>query len=249
MNPKFKHIAILNLAIAFFLFSSCFSQNWGGTESNGLWTNWSVNINAGMTSYFGDISLYDLNIGDKLLKESGPAFGLILTKNIFIEAIGISGQLISGNLEGRKDNLSFKTKLIEYNLHLRIDFVDLCMPDRNHNLGISGYVGAGQFLFTTIKKVNDDGLLKNYKRSTGVPEFVCFFGAGIYYKVNEKLGIVADLALRQCHNDRLDDYVKNNDYDYYSYLSIGVSYYIKSFKTAPLKNKARLANSSSRLQH
>ena len=50
--------------------------------------------------------------------------------------------------------------------------------------------------------------------------------------------------MRQCRNDRLDDYVKNDDFDYYSYLSIGISYYINTFKKAPLKNKARLANNN-----
>jgi hypothetical protein len=77
-----------------------------------------------------------------------------------------------------------------------------------------------------------------------VPEFVFFFGGEMYYNVNSNFGITVDLSLRQCRNDRLDDFVKNDDFDYYSYLSIGINYYLKTLKRIPLKNKAKLANTS-----
>jgi hypothetical protein len=244
MKAKILQVALINLISGLFYSQTCYTQSWGGNQPNGLLTNWSVNINGGFTSYFGDLSLHDLSIGAKLENESGPALGLILTKNIFQDAIAISGQLIAGKLEGKKGNISFTAELLEYNLHARIDFVDLLMLRNYHAFGVVGYAGIGQFFFNTKKVVMDEGTVKNFEHSTRVPEFVFFFGGGIYYKLNSNFGFTADLALRQCQNDRLDDYVKNDDFDYYSYMSIGISYYINTLKRTPLKNKARIANSS-----
>jgi hypothetical protein len=246
MKTKILLIAITCLTTGFLISSAGYSQKWGGATPIGLLTNWNININGGLTSYFGDLSLHDFDVGAKLKTESGPAVSLILTKNIFKDAISLSGQLLTGKLEGRKSNISFTAELLEYNLHARVDFVDLLMLKKSHAFGIIGYAGAGQFLFTTKKVVMEEGTVMNFEHTARVPEFVFFFGGGVYYKVNSNFGITADLALRQCQNDRLDDYVKNDDFDYYSYLSIGMSYYLTTFKRAPLKNKARLANSNFR---
>ncbi|MBL7105122.1 MAG: hypothetical protein ISS18_12400 [Bacteroidales bacterium] len=239
---KYIILIILNICIVFP--QICFSQKWGGEKSTGLLSKWSINLSGGLTSYFGDLSLHDLDIGAKLKKESGNAFSIILTKNIWGDAIGLSGQILAGNLEGMKRNVSFKADLFEYNLHARIDFIEIIMQQKSHPFGLVGYAGVGQFLFSTRKVVIDEGIARNFVREVRVPEFVFFFGGGIYYKLNESLRVTADIALRQCQNDRLDDYVKNDDFDYYSYISIGISYYINTSKLAPLKNKARLANSN-----
>jgi hypothetical protein len=248
MKANILVIALTYLTTTLIISHSCYSQKWGGAESTGLFTSWSVNINGGLTSYFGDLSLHDLDVGAKIKTESGPALSLILTKSIFKDAIGLSGQILTGKLEGRKNNISFTAELVEYNVQARIDFVDLIMSKRNHAFGIVGYAGAGQFLFKTKKVVIEERTAQFFEHDARVPEFVFFFGGGLYYKVNSNFGITADLALRQCENDRLDDFVKNDDYDYYSYVSIGLSYYINTFKRSPLKNKARLANSSFRFR-
>jgi hypothetical protein len=56
-----------------------------------------------------------------------------------------------------------------------------------------------------------------------VPEFVYFFGGGIAYRISKYTSLSIDLAIRQCQTDRLDDYITNGDFDYYSYLSIGIT--------------------------
>jgi hypothetical protein len=244
MKAKILQIALINLTAGIFISQSCYSQGWGGQVPTGLLTNWTININGGFTSYFGDLSIHDLDLGAKLEKESGPAMGLILTKNIFKDAVSLSGQLLAGKLEGHKCNISFTADLLEYNVQARVDFISLFMLNKRHAFGIIGYTGVGQFLFSTKKVEVEERIVKNYQHDARVPEFVFFFGGGVYYKVSHSFGITADLALRQCRNDRLDDYVKNDDYDYYSYLSIGISYSINTFKKAPLKNKARLANNN-----
>ena len=232
--------AIFYLLIGMLISPAGYSQKWCANIPLVIKTNWTINVNGGITSYFGDLSLNDLEIGNKFSQESGPAGSIILTRNIYRDVIGISGQVIAGKIEGRKADISFKANLIEYNLHARVDFIRLLMPRKYNACGVIGYAGVGQFLFNTIKVELNEGTLKTTKQDTEVPEFLIFFGGGVYYKLNENLGLTADLSLHQCQNDRLDDYIKNDNYEYYTYLSVGVSYYIKTVK----KGKASIANSN-----
>jgi len=244
MKTIIKIIIIVSLSTFIVFPQLCRSQDWGGEKPTALFSKWSINFSGGFTSYFGDLSLHDLDIGAKLTRESGNAFSIIVTKNIWGDAFGLSGQILTGKLEGRKQNISFKADLFEYNLHARIDFLEIISRQKSKPFGLVGYAGVGQFLFKTRKVIVDEGIVRNFIHDDRTPEFVFFFGGGIYYKIKESFSITADVALRQCQNDRLDDYVKNNDFDYYSYISIGISYHIETFKRKPLKNKARLANSN-----
>ena len=81
-----------------------------------------------------------------------------------------------------------------------------------------------------------------------VPEFVYFFGGGFYYNLSDNFGVTADLSIRRCQNDKLDVEDKNGDFDYYSYLGVGIIYYLQGFKKAPVKNKARIAHNNKRLK-
>jgi len=219
MNNKIYLTTLATIFLGIIVLQTAHSQSLHNDMRAEIRNIWSINLNAGLTSYFGDLSMYDTKIGDKLTKESGPAFGVILTKHIN-NKFGISGQLLFGNLKSNKNNVSFKSKLLEYNLHARVDFISLFSPYKQHNFGIVGLAGIGQFLVETTKYKYSDGYTEIIIHYSSVPEFVYFFGAGIYYEIANKIGITADLALRQCRNDRLDDYVKSNNYDYYSFLNI-----------------------------
>jgi hypothetical protein len=223
-----------------------YSQDWGGLKPNGFWDHWSVNANAGFTSYYGDLSYHDSEVSGKLNNESGPAYGLMITKH-FNKLFGISGELIYGNIKGGNNkNISFKTQLAEYNIQARLDFIRLMFPNRSPKFGIEGHAGIGQFLFKSTKyELKGENETTNI-HETGVPEFVYFYGAGMHYHVGHSFALIMEMSLHHAQNDKLDNLVKNNDFDYYSYLSIGVTYYIDSFKTSPLKNKARLAHSGVR---
>ncbi|MBC8485893.1 MAG: porin family protein [Bacteroidetes bacterium] len=248
MKNKINLTTVATIFLGIIVLQTAHSQCLNNDMRAEIRNMWSINVNAGLTSYFGDLSIYDSKIGNKLTKESGPAFGAILTKHIN-NKFGISGQLLYGNLKSTKNNVSFKSKLFEYNLHARVNFISLFSPCKQHNFGIVGYAGIGQFLVETTKYKYSDGYTEIIIHNSSVPEFVYFFGVGIYYKVADKIGITADLALRQCRNDRLDDYVKNNNYDYYSFLNIGVTYYINTLINPPRKkNKANIVCSGAKLK-
>ena len=51
-------------------------DEWSGRKESILLNNWSVNLNVGFTSYFGDLRQYDVNAINKLMCESKTAYGI-----------------------------------------------------------------------------------------------------------------------------------------------------------------------------
>jgi hypothetical protein len=224
-----KKSRFLFVGILFIFVQNAYSSGpdeWSGPKERVLLQNWSVNLNIGFTSYFGDLSQYDLSAINKLRYESKPAYGIKLTKyirNIF----GISGQLIYGGFKSDyRPEHSFETRLLEYSLQAGLDVINLIIPRNTLNYGLEIYVGTGQFIFQTSRFVNFDGQQTPNAISTGVPEFVYFFGGELYFKVSDRIRITADLSIRQAQNDNIDKYLANGDFDYYSLLSFGITYSI-----------------------
>jgi len=208
------------------------AQGWGGKKKTQIWDDWSISVNAGLTSFFGDLSKFDSEIMEKLTQESGPAFSGILAKQLGKnKKFSIGGQLLYGGLKGENNSkVSFQATVIEYNFQGRVNVINLISPHNRSKMGIELFGGAGQFMFKTTKydRRNNEDIVKI--KDTGTPEFQYFFGAGLFYKVLDNIAVTLDVAMRQAQNDYLDDFVKNNNYDYYTYLSIGGTYYIDSFK-------------------
>ncbi|MBN3035730.1 MAG: hypothetical protein JW861_09095 [Bacteroidales bacterium] len=195
---------------------------------------WAFNINGGQTSFYGDLSIYDSDLFAKLSNESGPAFSIIAKKH-FNKKFGIGGQLLTGKLKGENSLSHFEATLLEYNFHGLVDIKELLFPyKKKFCLGAILYAGVGQFRFNALAGWKDPDSPEIPRENTGVPEFVYFLGGGAYYKINEKFRITADIALRQAQNDKLDVFKRNNDYDYYTYISFGASYHVQSlFKSQP----------------
>jgi hypothetical protein len=241
-----KNLLLLCLLLAIAFHSA--AQKWEGDRKVGLWKLYSINANAGFLSYFGDLSQYDTDPLNKLKHESNPAFSVIVTKHI-LNKFGISGQILYGRLEGSNPQQQFNTSILEYNLHVRTDLVNLVFSGKEHRIGFSPYAGIGQFIFTTQTTSYRNELATTSEIRSRVPEFVYFAGAGLSCKLPHNLAATADLSLRQCRNDKLDGLVKNDNYDYYSYLNLGLTYRISSIARQPLKNKARLAHNEQFLSH
>jgi hypothetical protein len=202
------------------------SDEWSGPRERVLLSNWSVNVNVGFTSYFGDLSQYDLQMTRKLIHESKPAFGLKLTKHIR-EKFLISGQVLLGGFKSNyKPENTFETDLVEYSLQAGLDIINLIFPRRNIDFGLEVYVGTGQFIFRTNVLSSLDGIQSPKTTSTGVPEFVYFFGGGLYHQISERFRFTVDLTIRQAQNDNIDKYLAHADFDYYSLLNIGVTFAI-----------------------
>ena len=187
--------------------------------------NWEINVNTGLLSYYGDISGFDNNFIEKLTQESSLAGGLIVSKNLN-SVVKLSGQIIIGKLKGLKDNLSISSEILEYNMHVRFDVLKIANTSKLSDLRFDIYAGIGNFLFNTTRNEYFEGKTNTYYTKARVPEFLYLFGSSLSYNISAKMAISADISLRQCQNDKIDDYVANSDFDYYSYLNIGISYKI-----------------------
>lgn len=166
-------IQIGAIIIYVLLFQNSISQNWSGNQMNQGGNSWAININSGLTSYYGDLSIYDSNFGQKLLYESGPALGFIFTKK-YRNTFGLSAQVLMGKLTSANGDVSMSSDILEYNLHLRINLISLFAPKDFDKLELSGYAGIGNFLFKTTTYMFTEGNQQQMINSTRVPEFIYF---------------------------------------------------------------------------
>lgn len=227
------------IAIAIFYgFDSQANPNvWSGQPKGSFWNNWALTLNGGFTSYYGDLSVYDSDLSGKIKFESKPAFGFLITK-YFTDEVGLSGQFLYGGLKGTyNENLSFDTDLIEYNVQLRIDLLNLIFKKNNSGLGVVAFGGIGHMIFRTEKYSIEEGTVKSSVHQAQAPEFVYFLGGGVEYIVAERFNIGIDLGIRQPQNDRIDNEVRQDNYDFYSYASVGVTYFFgRNFKYSKKSN-------------
>lgn len=245
---KKQHIRLLPMVVILLLLFPFHgtSQEWGGEKPINFWDHWSININAGFTSYFGDLSYYDSDLIGKFNNESKPAVGILLTKH-FDKKFGVSGQFLYGQIKGGNNkNVYFETNLFEYNIQARLDIIRIILPDKNPKFGLEGFAGIGHTWFNSERYIVGEGSPDISSVKASVPEFVYFGGIGMHYHFQKNFAITTSMSLRHLQNDKLDQLVKNSDNDFYTYLSVGITYYINGFGNKPLKNKARLAHSSKR---
>jgi hypothetical protein len=228
-KANFKLLVLLFVGIMITV--STEAQRWGGRKKAGFLDDWSINGSVGLTSFFGDLSLYDSDIVSKLTLESGPGLSGTLTKYVKGKKIGLSGQLLYGGFKGENTNgATFEASVIEMNAQIRLQLIKLIWPYSLTKFGMEAYGGIGQFTFKATKWEEIEGETDIYTHDTGVPEFVYFGGFAMNYEVMNNLALTADMSLRQAQNDMLDGKTKNDNFDYYSYISFGITYHIDSFK-------------------
>ena len=222
-NPKILFMAI---AVTAAMSASGNFSSWSGEPSKSFWNNWGIAFNGGVTSYFGDLSIYDSDPANKLKHESKPAFGVLLTK-YFGDDIGLSGQMLYGGLKGQyNENLSFDTDFIEYNVQLRVDLLNLVLRRNNTGIGLVAFGGIGHLIFNSVKKTYIEGNLKTDAHRASSPEFVYFVGGGLNYSISDRFSVNIDAAVRQAQNDRIDNEVRKDNYDFYTFINFGVTYHI-----------------------
>jgi len=220
--------------LVFLISNSTFSvePSKGCTHKNSFWFDWSANISLGFTSYYGDLSQYDFGYFSKLAYESKPAVAFELTKEVMKNRFGVSGQLLWGGFKSNyKPEHIFQTNIFEYNIQANVNIMNLINPYDNPDFGITVFAGVGQFLFHNSVYDYNDGLELKSEGGSRVPEFVYFFGAGFYQKISDSFDLTIDLSIRQAQNDKLDSYIAHGDFDYYSFLSIGITFKMDNLRT------------------
>lgn len=188
--------------------------------------NWSVNLNAGQTSFFGEVSLYDDELSEKLSHEGSWSYGFVLSRQI-TPVFGLSGQLILGKLRGANTRSHFEAEITEYTINTTMNFVNLLIPDNDARFFLYAKAGMGQFEFKSRLMFDDPEKSDKYTESSS-PEFLYLIGGGAYYKLNHAFEINAEGTARLVNNDKLDGTTNKKDDDYYSYISVGITYKINN---------------------
>jgi hypothetical protein len=223
---------IIILLLGFVLKSDLLSgkgPGWSGEKQYTFLKEWSFGLNTGVTSYYGDLSLHDRNYFNKVRYESKPAVGIIVTKHLN-NTFAVASQVIYGGFRcDFSPELAFNTRLLEYNIQGRVDLFELMVPDNPFRLKGIAFAGLGQFIFNVSGPDGAGSDFNGTVHNTRVPEFVIFFGGGLSYEINYRFRITAELALRQAQNDRLDNFVHGNNFDYYNALLVGITYYVPTF--------------------
>ncbi len=192
-----------------------------------LLKNWSVNVNGGQTSFFGEVSLYDDELSEKLSKEGSWTYGFILSRQMS-PVFGLSGQIIFGTLKGANTRAHFESDIMEYTLNTTINFVNLLMPDNDARFFLYAKLGAGQFQFKSRLVADDPEVPDKYVESEK-PEFLYLLGGGAFYKISHSFEVNLEATARLVNNDQIDGTRnKKNDNDYYSYVCLGVTYNINN---------------------
>jgi len=202
--------------------------------------SWSINLNGGSTVYWGYLSNNE-SVTSAFKHGISMGYGVVLTKQIS-PVFGIRGELLMGNLKGRKDfygdglpaNLNFSSDLVEGNLSVKISFTDLFgsfKPKRFINVyGLAG-IGLSNFNGRVINSVNGDTLfVMGHGSGKGIfgweVDGMVTAGVGLSLRLNRSLDFTFENSMKFLQTDKLGRVRGLLSYDMYSYSSVGISYKI-----------------------
>ena len=219
---------ILTMMVLFLFQTYSYAQyDKPGYKWSNLLKHWSVGASIGQTSFYGDVSLYDNELSDKLSKEGSWSYGFKLTRQL-TPVLGLQGQLLIGQLKGKNSVSNFEANIKQISLNFTLNFVNLLLPGNDSRFFVVAKVGLGEYVFDSRLRFNDPNqadIITNPK----TPEFLFLLGPAIYYKISNSFDLNADLDVQWANNDKLDGTTNNNkDDDYYTFLSVGVTYKINN---------------------
>lgn len=221
--------AILLTIMVLFLFQSfSYAQYDRKTYKwSNLLKHWSIGLSIGQTSFYGDVSLYDNELSDKLSKEGSWSYGFKLARQL-TPVIGLQGQLLLGKLRGTNSVSSFEANIKQISADLTLNFVNLLLPGNDSRFFVLAKIGLGEYVFDSRLRFNDPNKA-DIEINPKTPEVLFLLGPAIHYKISNSFDVNADLDVQWAKNDKLDGTTNNNkDDDYYTYLSVGITYNINN---------------------
>jgi hypothetical protein len=194
--------------------------------------NWSVNLNAGPSLFYGDIENYRFYKSFENNSEWKFGYGLIIQKT-FSPVFTLRGQLLSSELSGtkRKVNKWFVADIIETSLSTKVNLSNLLGGTKNRTISIYGMAGLGFSQWKTqLMDLNSNETIYGNGNNTGsgingrTLEAVVPFGVGADIRINEKWEVSIEGSLRPVNSDLLDANQGGFQYDFYSYNFVGITY-------------------------
>ncbi|MCB2219655.1 MAG: porin family protein [Bacteroidetes bacterium] len=218
---------ILLITLVLLIQNKSFGQYYHApTTWSSIMKNWTVNVNGGRTSFFGDVSLYDHEFNEKMKKDGSWAWGVEVGRNM-TPVISLSAQYLMGQLAGSNSKSHFVSDIREFTVNGSLDLLNMLIPD--NDAGLHPYIkgGMGQFTFDT-KLIYNDPDVADVTAESKSPEFIITYGGGVYYLLTNSFDVNVEFMGRRMDNDRIDGTKNSKNNDTYSYLSLGITYKINN---------------------
>jgi len=191
-----------------------------------------IGLDFGITTFFGDVddapaqSDYTNNL----------AYRVSVNKNIWYW-LAVEGHFLAGNLSGEKKKVSggttnyiyFTSRFVEFMLNAEINMVPLFTKNVSPRFDVIPGGGIGFINFkTNLYNGTDDALIDSYGYAPeeSSPELAMLLGLKLTYKINEHFYIVGLTSNRIVNSDNVDSKTGQDEWDFFNYTSIGISYKI-----------------------
>ena len=182
---------------------------------------WTLQLNGGVTQYFGDLNKEDWYNPDVRFG-FGAALGYQLSP-----VFGLRSQFISGKLysEHVSKDLKLKTNFWDAGLHLTANINEIFAdynPNRFLNFYLFGGAGLTSFSSKTYNLTSDAFVEESDSRQNEV-----FFpmGAGAEFRLGKNLGLTLEYGDHLLLSDEtLDFHAATDARDHYSYASAGIKF-------------------------
>jgi opacity protein-like surface antigen len=222
---------ILFFCFLFTLFSLPLTK--GLNAQSSLNYRWYVNANGGISQMYGDIQQSNSPIG-KLSDETTFGFGARLGKYLG-PVFSIHLQYYDSDFKGydTDSDQESSTDLMEYQLGTTVNFSNLFFSKKERIVSVYGTFGVGAAFFRSeFRKISNGEILNQYgyeddpslskkKKESGLAFPI---GAGIDFKLADRLYMNLESVIRFNNTDKLDAKVAGTDNDAYYYTSLGISY-------------------------
>lgn len=200
-------------------------------QSNGWQKDFMISINGGVSSFYGDLSVYDRQPVKKLANESDAVLGITVGRQLS-SVLSLNASYIDGRLKGKNDEWKFyfNSDFREFTLSPNISLSQLLQPYRGSRLEVFTTTGIGLLKFHSVERhILDNN--SSQEQSNNIDNEVksltpvIKLGIGCNYEINNCWDISTELAFRVTGNDMIDAHIGSTGInDYYSVFSIGLSY-------------------------
>lgn len=205
-------------------------------QTFGIKENWLIGVNGGTSSFFGDLSVYDSKPVEKLSEESDLAYSIFVGKQIS-QVFTIKLGYLSGELKGSNEafQLYFNNSFNELYLTGDISLSRMLFPYNDSPFDLYAIGGIGSLKSHAVKRqITDNAIVEEHEINFFDTEsisnsIIAKTGLGLNYKLGDKWNATSEVVFMLTGNDMLDAQAGNTGInDYYSYISVGLSYVISS---------------------
>ena len=192
--------------------------------------SWFVSINAGFSSYYGNLGVYNRDPILKLQKESKFAYGLFAGKS-FNNIWGARVYYNSGGLKAQNNELQvvYDAKISNYGVQLVVQFNTLIggmdyIPD----FAIYGIAGVGMVnskpILSSIENEDEPSQpIDSLNYETSVSSMTLNLGLGVSYAIFSQFDVNAEIVYHRSMTDELDLYVEGGK-DQFVNIRLGFIY-------------------------